>query len=53
MPARASCHRHLHDSVIANLRAEFAIHIAQIQQRLKSCDRGWATMYSAYLKQGD
>jgi len=34
----------------ANLRAEFAI---LIQQRFESCDRCWATLYSAYLEQGD
>jgi hypothetical protein len=34
------------DSVTADLRTEFAIHIVLIQQRLQSCDRGWVTMYS-------
>ena len=37
----------------ANLRAQFAIHTVLIQQRFESCDRCWATLYSAYLEQGD
>jgi len=40
-----------HDSATASLRAEFAIHITLIQQRLESCNRGWVTMYSE--KQGN